>query len=74
MAEDCLNEKTRAEDILLGALGFGEEASLSSIERTGDGYKGIGEWGDGESFEFESDDEPSKLELWALEILIGVTN
>jgi hypothetical protein len=61
----------RAEDVLLGGLGFGEEASIVSLERSQEkGYSGVGRWADsGELFEFSSDEELSVLEVWALETL-----
>jgi hypothetical protein len=67
---DDLSPQVRAEDIILGSLGFGEEARIVSIERTADGYKGIGRWADGEQFPFESDDELDELQEWALRILL----
>ncbi|MFM1847265.1 MAG: hypothetical protein RL417_739 [Pseudomonadota bacterium] len=70
MAESFLNEVNRAEDILLGALGFGEDASIVSVELTPDGfYRGIGRFGDGETFDFTSDIEADDLERWAIGIL-----
>jgi len=68
--EDFLNEISRAEDIILGSLGFAEEASIVSVEITAEGYKGSGKWKDGEVFDFESEDELDELEHWALSILI----
>lgn len=68
---DDLSPRVRAEDILLGSLGFGEDARVISIERTDSGYKGIGEWPDGEQFEFESDDELTELDGWALSVLLA---
>jgi hypothetical protein len=68
-ADLLADPRRRAEDILLGSLGFGEEARLLSIEHCKDGYRGTGVWSDGETFEFESDDELSELETWALEVL-----
>ncbi len=68
---DDLSPEVRAEDILLGSLGFGEEARIVSIETTADGYRGIGRWPDGEEFEFESDDELDELQRWALEFVLG---
>lgn len=68
-SEDFLDERTRAQDILLGALGFGEDAKIITISQTSCGYSGTGVWPDGDTFEFESTDEPSDLEIWALEIL-----
>jgi len=67
---DDLSPNVRAEDIILGSLGFGEEARVLSIERTPEGYKGIGRWADGEEFPFESDDELDELQEWALSILL----
>ena len=68
---DDLSPKIRAEDIILGSLGFGEEARVLSIERTHEGYRGIGRWADGEEFSFESDDRLDELQEWALAILLG---
>ena len=70
MKEDFLSEKSRAEDILLGSLGIGEEAKIVSIELTNQGYKGIAVWSDGEEFPFENDDEINDLQRWALKILL----
>ena len=67
---DDLSPLVRAEDILLGSLGFGEEARIVSVERTSVGYKGIGRWADGEEFPFESEDELDELTEWALQILL----
>ncbi len=67
---DDLSPNVRAEDIILGSLGFGEEARVLSIERTPEGYKGIGRWTDGEEFPFESDDELDELQEWALAFLL----
>jgi hypothetical protein len=67
---DDLSPQVRAEDIILGSLGFGEEARVVSIERTSDGYKGVGRWADGEEFPFESDDEMDELTEWALALLL----
>lgn len=67
---DDLSPQVRAEDIILGSLGFGEEARVVSIERTPEGYRGIGRWADGEEFPFESDDELDDLQDWALGILL----
>ena len=68
--DDFLQEKTRAEDILLGSLGFGEEAHIDKISRTESGYRGVGHWLDGETFEFESEDELDELQSWALNVLL----
>ena len=67
---DDLSPQVRAEDIILGSLGFGEEARVVSIERTPEGYKGIGRWADGQEFPFESDDELDDLQEWALSIVL----
>lgn len=70
-AEDFLDEKTRAEDILLGSLGFDADAKLISIEPTSTGYKGRACWiTDGEEFFFESDDSIDDMQKWALKVLI----
>jgi len=71
MKDDFLEARNRAEDILLGGLGFGEDASIIQIERSENGFKGSGKWSDGEEFAFESEDELEELELWALNILLG---
>jgi hypothetical protein len=68
--KDDLTPAMRAEDILLGSLGYGEDAKVVTIERTDTGYKGVGIWQDGEEFLFESDDELDELQIWALEILL----
>jgi len=67
--DDLEDERVRAEDILLGALGFGEEAQIIEISRSSDGYRGRGRWLDGEEFDFQSEDELSELEQWALGVL-----
>ncbi len=69
MSEDCLDPHTRAEDILLGALGIGEEAKIVCVERCDGGYRGRAVWPDGEEFDFASDEEPTELEVWALGVL-----
>jgi hypothetical protein len=66
---DELTPTMRAEDILLGSLGYGEEAHIVSVLRTETGYRGVARWSDGEEFPFESDDALDELELWALELL-----
>lgn len=68
--DDWLNERTRAEDIILGSLGLGDEARISTITETQEGFKGVALFDDGEEFPFESEDELSDLERWALRILI----
>ncbi len=69
MDDSFLEQRTRAEDILLGYAGYGEDATIISIERTTDGYTGKGKFRDGEIFEFSSTDEVDELEEWALNIL-----
>lgn len=69
-SKDELTPEMRAEDILLGSLGFGEDAKVISVERTAEGYRGVGKWPDGEEFTFESDDELDELQEWALTILL----
>lgn len=71
MGEEFLSEEVRAEDIILGSLGFGEEARIISIAAVDGGFKGLGRWADGEEFEFESDSELNELELWALGVLLN---
>ena len=71
--KDFLAPEKRAEDIILGALGFGEEAKIVSITATPEGFSGKGVWPDGESFSFESEDAPSDLERWAIGVLQGLT-
>ena len=67
--ENFLEEHIRAEDILLGGLGFGEEASILEVHMKGEFFAGTGQWDDGEEFTFESDDEATDLEKWAVEVL-----
>lgn len=71
MSEDFLSEELRAEDIILGSLGFGEDAHIISIRAVDGGFVGIGRWADGEEFDFESDSELSELEMWALGVLLN---
>lgn len=66
-----LSPRVRAEDILLGSLGFGEEARIESIERTDSGYRGTGVWPDGERFDFESEEQLEELDEWALSVLLA---
>ena len=66
---DGLDERTRAEDILLGSLGFGEDARILHIQQTAKGYQGEGRFPDGELFQFESDEELDALQRWALGVL-----
>ena len=69
MKDDFLSERNRAEDILLGSLGIGEEANIVTVEITPQGYKGVARWNNGEEFSFESEDEVDELQQWALSIL-----
>lgn len=69
MKDDCLSERVRAEDIILGTLGFDNDARIIKIKRSGDKFEGMASWPDGEQFKFESEDELSELEIWALTIL-----
>ncbi|RIL07916.1 MAG: hypothetical protein DCC75_09615 [Proteobacteria bacterium] len=69
-SESFLDERTRAEDIILGALGFGEDARIVKISRTEGGFCGSGCFNDGEKFDFENQEALSELEEWALEVLL----
>ena len=69
MVEEFLKEENRAQDILLGSLGIGEEAVIVSIEANDEGYRGLAKWPDGETFQFSSDEPPDELQQWALEVL-----
>lgn len=68
--EDFLAERQRAEDILLGALGFAEEAHIISVSRAAVGYRGVGQYTGGERFEFQSEEELSEVEEWALGVFL----
>lgn len=70
MVEDFLSERIRAEDIILGSLGYGEDAKIISIEKTKDGFRGTASWPDGENFSIENDDELDNLQQWALTVLL----
>lgn len=73
-SDDFLSERQRAEDILLGSLGFGEEARIVDIVATPEGFRGTASWQDGERFEFESEDEElDELQRWALSVLTKPT-
>lgn len=74
MDDDLNDERTRAEDVLLGSLGYGEGARVVSVHRTSEGYRGKGAWEDGEEFEFESEGALEYLEEWALGILLRALN
>ena len=69
--DDFLKEDRRAEDILLGTLGLGEDAKIISIERTSGGYRGKGLWPDGDEFDFESEDSLDELQEWALKVILA---
>ena len=64
-----LDARSRAEDILLGSLGFDSEATVLSVRKEELGYSGLAQWADGEQFEFRSDSPLSDLESWAIEII-----
>ena len=68
-SDDFLSEHQRAEDILLGNLGYGEDAQIVTVQKSSSGYCGTGKWSDGELFEFESDTDLEDLEIWALTVL-----
>ena len=59
----------RAEDILLGSLGFGEGAKIVTVERRTIGYRGVGVWPGGEEFIFECDEEIDAVKEWALTLI-----
>lgn len=69
VAQEKFSERDRAEDILLGSLGFGEDARIVTVSVTGAGYSGIGRFGDGEEFDFEYAEELDDLQRWALGVL-----
>lgn len=69
--KELLAPRQRAEDILLGALGFSEDARIVSIDALENGFCGTGAYSDGEQFSFQSEDELSTLERWALQQLIA---
>ena len=69
MPAEKLDRLTRAEDILLGALGYDAPASIVEVHKTNHGYAGCGRYEDGERFEFESTEDLQSLEIWALEVM-----
>lgn len=71
MDKFLLDQRRRAEDILLGSLGFAEGASILSLEKCGKRYKGTGTWDEGGTFVFESDDDLDQLQDWAIEIFLA---
>ena len=70
-SSDDLSPQVRAEDIILGSLGFGEDARILAIERTESGYRGTGVWSDGSEFSFENDEDLDDLQEWALEVILS---
>lgn len=70
MVDEFLKEDNRAEDILLGSLGIGEEAKILTLEKTKEGYKGIAQWKEGDTFPFESEDPLDELQEWAIGVLL----
>ena len=69
MSADKLDPLTRAEDILLGALGYDVSASIIEVHPTENGYAGSGKYVDGEVFEFESGAGLAELESWAIKVI-----
>lgn len=67
--DEVANPIARAEDILLGGLGFGSEAKIIEVRLKADHFSGTGCWQDGEEFTFESEEKATDLELWAIETL-----
>ena len=68
-ATEEFSELSRAEDILLGSMGYGEGAKLANVTIAGDQITLHGEFSDGEAFSADIDQELSDLEHWALNIL-----
>lgn len=66
-----LSAEERAEDIILGGLGFGEDARIVSLERCSQGFRGEAAFSDGERSPFASDEAPSEIEEWALNVLLA---
>lgn len=66
--EDFLSERSRAEDILLGSLGFVEGAQIIDVQLTPEGYRGTARWSDGEEFSFSWEEGLDDLQRWALNI------
>lgn len=69
MKEKFLSEKQRAEDILLGSLGFGQDASIVACLSDENYFWGEGVYSDGEKFTFKSEDPITDLERWAIQVL-----
>lgn len=70
MVSDELTPQQRAEDILLGSLGFAEDARITHLERRSVGYAGRIIFSDGEETSFESEEETDELQEWALQVLL----
>ena len=68
VSSEQIDENQRVEDILLGSLGYGEDARIVSIRHTSFGYEGVGKFSDGELFDFQSEEELDELQVWALKI------
>ena len=69
--DEKVDELGRAEDIVLGSLGYGEDAKILSFSVDSDSYRGEAQWSDGEKFDFNSPiEEMNELEKWAVKILI----
>ena len=67
---DELSELSRAEDILLGALGYSDDAKLEEVHLTEHEITLHGIFlSDGEKFVVNYDCECGALEEWAIEIL-----
>jgi hypothetical protein len=70
LSKDSLDSKTRAEDIILGGLGYDGAAKILELVETQSGILGKGIWDDGEEFEFKLEENLSELELWAVKIIL----
>lgn len=71
MDKFLLDQRRRAEDILLGSLGFAEGASIVSLEKSNRGYKGTAIWEEGDTFVFECEDDLDKLQDWAVSVWLS---
>jgi hypothetical protein len=70
--DDLEDERSRAEDIILGSLGYGLEAKILWIKETNSGFVGKGKWlSSSEEFDFKSDGDLLELEIWALDVLLS---
>jgi len=67
--DSWLSERQRAEDIILGGLGFGEDVTILEIKNSTFGFKGKAMYRDGSRIDIRNDDQLSELEIWALTIL-----